>query len=227
MIQEILGQVFPIEYGIDPDTICVPIHRYNEPFSESDIKTCDSCKNNPKRVNRTNCNREILKVDNKGKEVAVVEYEKYIAQFERKRVSAGDRCDLIMADSGTDRRKIVFCDLCCYEEKYVEPNAGKKYPEGKRAKARQQMERSIEKLIQESTTAVNLLTYSEKVCLFAWRDYDVPDVPVMATRGNARSNVQAFGSVASNMASTTTSHYQKLGHEFIFMQIKYPSVYKW
>lgn len=89
------------------------------------------------------------------------------------------------------------------------------------------MERSIDTLIHQHVTAVNLLTYHEKVCLFAWRDYDVPDVPVMATRGNARSNVQAFGSTVSNMATTTTTHHQKVGHDFTFMQVKYPTEYNW
>lgn len=227
MIQEILGQIFPLEYGIDPAIVHVPIVRYNGPFTETDPKTCNPCQANPNRTNRMGCNREILKVNNNGEEIAVVDFEQYIGQFERYGAKVADRCDLVLSDSGRSHRKIAFCDLCCYEEKYVEPNTGNRYPEGKRAKARQQMERSIEELIQKSTTAVNLLTYAEKVCLFAWRDFDVPDAPVTATRGDARSNVQVFGSIVSNMAAITTSHHQKVGHDFTFMQIKYPSVYNW
>lgn len=130
-------------------------------------------------------------------------------------------------DSGVNHTKIVFCDLCCYEEKYVESNDGNSYPQGKRAKARLQMERSIEVLVQESVTAVNLLTYPEKVCLFAWRDYSVPDTPVRAERGNPLSNMQAMITSPSSMATHTTTHHQQLGHGFTFMQIKYPTVYNW
>lgn len=223
MIENILGQIFPTEYGVDPASIHVPIVRRNAPFSVSDPKACVPCQANPQRAYRAGCNHEILRVNNNGEEIAVVSYEQYIAQYGQ---NIGERCDLLMTDSGMERRKIIFCDLCCYSEAFVEPNTGR-YPQGKRAKARQQMERSIDALINQDVTAVNLLTYHEKVCLFAWRDYDVPDVPVMATRGNARSNVQAFGSTVSNMATTTTTHHQKVGHDFTFMQVKYPTEYNW
>ena len=225
MIETILGQLFPIEYGIEPSKIVVPIIRHSTPFSVSDPKACATCLNDPNRISRANCNREILKINNRGMEIGVVNYEQYIAQFDKdKRV--GERCDLLMTESGEDRRKIVFCDLCCQEEKFVEPNAGK-YPQGKRAKARQQMERTIDFLIQQEVTAVNLLTYQEKICLFAWRDYDVPDEPVQATRGDARSNVQVFGSTLSNLKGITTAHHRKAKHDFTFVQVKYPTTYQW
>ena len=223
MIENILAQIFPTEYGVESTSIHVPIVRHNTPFSVSDPNACGPCLANPQRTYRAGCNHEILRVNNNGEEIAVVSFEQYIAQYGP---NIGERCDLIMTDSGMERRKIVFCDLCCYSEAFVEPNAGR-YPQGKRAKARQQMERSIDALINQYVTAVNLLTYHEKICLFAWRDYDVPDVPVMATRGNARSNVQVFGSTVSNMATTTTTHHQKVGHAFTFMQVKYPAEYNW
>ena len=175
MIENILGQIFPVEYGVTPASIHVPIVWHNAPFSVSDPNACDPCQANPQRAYRAGCNHEILRVNNNGEEIALVSYEQYITQYGQ---NIGERCDLLMTDSGMERRKIVFCDLCCYSEALVEPNTGK-YPQGKRAKARQQMERSIDTLIHQHVTAVNLLTYHEKVCLFAWRDYDVPDVPVM------------------------------------------------
>ena len=89
------------------------------------------------------------------------------------------------------------------------------------------MDRSIRVLLEESTTAVNLLTYTEKVCLFAWRDYNVPDTHVVATRGDVRSNVLAFGSTISNLATQTTTLHQRMGYNFRFIQVKYPSVYNW
>lgn len=226
MIESLLRKVFPVQYGLPTDTIIVPIKRYNSPFACSDEKSCISCHSNPEKEYRKMCNEEVLKVNNNGTEIVVVEFEKYITQFEKTAANIKDRCDLLMSDGGMEHNKIVFCDLCCYEEKYVEPNSGM-YPMGKRAKARQQMERSIEVLLQESTTAVNLLTYPEKVCLFAWRDYDVPDTHVLAQPRNACANVQAFGASISNLALQTTTHQQRMGHNFTFMQVKYPSVYNW
>lgn len=227
MIESLLRNAFPVQYGLPTGSVHVVVQRYNAPFTISDGKTCRVCRANPARTNRAGCNEEILKVNNNGTEIAVVEFEEYITQFAGTAANVKDRCDIIMTDGGMGHNKIVFCELCCNEEKYVEPNDGNIYPMGKRAKARQQMEKSIAVLLEESTTAVNLLTYPEKVCLFAWRDYDVPDTHIAATRGNARSNVLAFGSSVSNLAEQTTTHHQRMGHDFVFMQIKYPSVYNW
>lgn len=95
------------------------------------------------------------------------------------------------------------------------------------AQSCKKMCKSIEVLIRESVTAVNILTYPERVCLFAWRDYDIPATPVLASRGDARANMQVFGSIVSNMTAQTTSHHNIMGHGFTFMQVKYPSEYKW
>lgn len=226
MIELVLKNAFPVYYGLNPENVEIPVDRYDKPFSETDGKSCERCHQLPERAYRNGCNEEILKVNNNGKEISVVRLEEYFHQFEKTSANIKDRCDLLLADSGVQNEKIVFCDLCCYEEKYVEPNSGR-YSEGKRAKARRQMLKSIEVLIEESVTAVNLLTYPQKVCLFAWRDYDVPDTPVRASRGDARANMQVFGSVVSNMTPQTTSHQIVNGHGFTFVQVKYPSVYMW
>lgn len=226
MIESILKNAFPTFYGKKTKDLEVPIRRMHAPFSETDTKSCTRCRALPERECRRQCNEEILRVDNSGREVAVIRFEEYIAQFVGTDANIRDRCDLLMADGGERHEKIAFCDLCCSTEAYVLPNDGK-YPGGKRAKARQQMLRSIEVLVQESVTAVNLLTYPERVCLFAWRDYDVPDVPVYASRGDARANMLVFGSIASNMASQTISNYGVMGYGFTFVQVKYPSEYVW
>ena len=225
MIEQLLKESFPVLYGLNPDKVSVPIQIKDIPFVLSDPKTCFDCQTNPSRADRIYCNREILKVNNNDTSINVVWFEDYIQQFKNTRANVKDRCDVILTDNGVNHTKIVFCDLCCYEEKYVEPNDGNSYPQGKRAKARQQMEKSIEVLIQESVTAVNLLTYPEKVCLFAWRDYSVPNTPVRAERGNPLSNMQAMITSPSSMATHTTTHHQQLGYGFTFMQIKYPAVY--
>lgn len=226
MIESLLKNAFPVQYGMPAGSVSVYVQRHSEPFTLSDAKACRECHATEQRANRANCNEEILKVNNNGVEIAVVEFEKYITQFEHTDANVKDRCDFLMTDSGEGHNKIVFCDLCCYEEKYVEPNTGS-YPMGKRAKARKQMEESIKVLLEESATAVNLLTYPEKVCLFAWRDYDVPDEHIIAKRGDARSNMLAFGSSISSLTAQTVTHQQRLGHGFTFVQVKFPSTYIW
>lgn len=227
MIDQMLKNAFPVEFGLRPDEVVVCKTTYNKPFTLSDKKACKACKTNPKRILQQDCNEEILKVDNNGLAIDVIAFEEYIEQFVGTAANVTDRCDYILTDNGPVHNKIVFCDLCCHEEKYVEPNTGNAYPQGKRAKARQQMQRSVEVLLQESLTKVNLLTYPEKVFLFAWREYGVPAIPVVAERGNAIDNIGAMMMTASHFSKQTTTHHHKAGHGFTFMQIKHPSVYIW
>ena len=58
MIEQILKNSFPIEYGLDSATIIVPVVTYNAPFDLTDHNSCSQCKGNPSRVDRI---RVILK----------------------------------------------------------------------------------------------------------------------------------------------------------------------
>lgn len=218
MIEEVLKRVFPIEYGREPNTIVVPIERKNFPFAIGDEKACRECHALPSRVDRMGCSEEVLKVDNNGANIAVVHLEKYMKQFAGTAIGDNQCCDYLMTDSGKGHNKIVFCELCCYDERYVEK---------KQAKARQQMERALEALIQEPQMTVLMLTYPQKVHLFAWRDYNAPDRPVVPSRGDARANMQVFGVTASSMASKTSVRHMVMDHDFKMVKIKYPSTYLW
>lgn len=218
MIAEILKELYPIECGLDNNQIVLSKETENKPFSLSDKKACIACKN----AKQLSCNEKILKVNNNGYDIDIVDFEKYVNQNPFKGTKV---CDRILADSGQNRRKIVFCELFCGEEKYVEPNEGI-YPQGKRARAREQMNASRELLLQKDVTRVNILTFAEKICLFAWRDYFL-DIPVKAKRGDVKSNMLAMLTTPSNMANQTTTHHELMDNGFKFMQIKYPSEYNW
>ncbi len=220
MIEQLLGEVVPRAFDCKPKVINVPIDKKNAPFTMSDTRACGRCQE--LKPERHECNNEILKVNNNGHEIAVVNWEKYVGQFGKEI----KRCDLLMTESGESHGRIVFCDLCCYEEKYVEPNEGI-HPEGKRAYARDQMKQSIEVLLKEPDTEHFVLTYPDKVCLFAWRDYNVPEEPVSATRRDARANVLAFATIVSAMETEMTSHHTIMNHAFTFKQIKYPAEFVW
>lgn len=223
MIVDYLKYDFPCEVAAVGFDVNVPLEMRHGVFALSDAKSCADCKR--KRPSRAGCDENVLKVDSRSAEIVVVQFEEYLGQF--KSLNSEARCDLLMAESREEGNKVVFCDLCCYDEKYVEPNAGK-YPEGKRAKARQQMRQSVELLCRaDNVTKIRLLTYPEKVCLFAWRDPNIPDKPAVPKPRDARANMQVFGSVVSNMTAQATTHRQIMAHGFTFMQIKYPSSYIW
>lgn len=223
MIVDYLKYDFPCEVAAVGFDVNVPLEMRHGVFALSDAKSCADCKR--KRPSRAGCDENVLKVDSRSAEIVVVQFEEYLGQF--KSLNSEARCDLLMAESREEGNKVVFCDLCCYDEKYVEPNAGK-YPEEKRAKARQQMRQSVELLCRaDNVTKIRLLTYPEKVCLFAWRDPNIPDKPAVPKPRDARANMQVFGSVVSNMTAQATTHRQIMAHGFTFMQIKYPSSYIW
>ena len=89
-----------------------------------------------------------------------------------------------------------------------------------------QMEKSMECLMQDPLLKVFIVTFPEKVCLFGWRDYDVPENST-PKRGNALRNMQAFIKTPSSKSKTLSTQVNVLDHGFDFVQVKYPTVYQW
>lgn len=224
MMRHLLAQRFPSEFGLNPDTITLLLEVKKGSFTLSDSKACTACKAVPSRTGRVSCNEEILNIQS-SVDVAVLDFERYIQQFSKTSLGIRDVCDYLLFDESNNHRKIAFCDLTCSDEKWVEPNTGM-YPEGKRAKVKSQMLKSLEYLLKEYLLAVDILTFADKVCLFGWRDFDNPEVNTVApVHDNAKKNMQVFGRTPSSMAKQLTSEKTILGHGFFFVQVKYPYVY--
>ena len=226
MIIQLLQEYLPNNYGMNPNRVSVPAFIKTEPFTLTDNKACIDCHRQPNRTNRNDCNEEMLKVENNGQEVTVVHFEIYISQFDRTPANIHERCDYLLVDNTENHRKIVFCDLTCSDSKWVEPNKGE-YPEGKRAKAKQQMLASIKALLNIPLLDTTILTFTERICLFGWREYGVPKVPVIAKRNHVIHNMEAFMTTPSSMANQLNQKKEILGHGFSFIQQKYPAVYHW
>lgn len=222
LIDRLLQVHYPQEFGLDSDGVVVDmtIHRGLVDFSDS--KACDDCQE--LRPQRNSCNRVNLKIDASANPIEIVNFEKYISQFDNTPAAIRDRCDYIFVDATLGHDKIAFCDLTCSEEKYVNPNGGK-YPLGKRAKASEQMKKSLEGLLQVPLFAHYILTFPNKICLFGWREYSVSDVTPQ--RGNAIRNMLAFMSTPSAKCTTLRKMVSIVGYNFSFVQVKYPMVYQW
>lgn len=233
MIEFFLKNTFPSYYGINPDCVNVPIERIQQPFIKVDTKACNdaasiqynaSSEFNKYRDICLTCDRVVLSVDNKGQEITIVEFENYINSLPTIQIIE-NRCDLIMTD-GTPHNKIVFCDLCCYDEKYIGPNNGS-HPEGKMAYARKQMEQSIEMFMDIEVLNNYILTYPDKVCLFAYRSYNAIQQPVKAHRGNVEDNMLAMTVTPSSVSGSIVTENKIMNHNFTFVQNKYPTIYHW
>ena len=232
MIEYFLKEVLPSSHNINPADVNVMISHENSPFSMVDYKACDEAKRThtdgalDKYANIcSSCHHVVLQVDNNGQDITVVEFEKYVDSLPNKIINGQKRCDLLMTD-GEPHNKIVFCDLCCYDEKYIGPNDGK-FPNGKRAEARKEMEESVEMLLRVQLLDHYILTYPNKVCLFAYKSYNPVKQPVMAQRGNARANMQAMLTTASSISGQVITTEQIMNHNFTFVQNKYASIYIW
>ena len=223
MIRKLLSHRFPSEFGLSLDDVSLPLREEKDTFVLSDNKACIECKK--RRADRISCDEEILKIRSSSA-VAVLAFEKYMSQYIGTKLKVKDVCDYLLFDESVNHHKIAFCDLTCSAAEWVEPNSGK-YPEGKRAKAKTQMLQSLEYLLQEPLLAGNVLTYVERVCLFGWREYGRPeemaDKPV---RNSVTNNLQVFGKTPSSMAKQLTYPKNIIGHDFFFVQVKYPSLYE-
>lgn len=126
MIEFLLKERLPQHYGINPDGVSVPIVHKNEPFTEVDAKACREASSNEYSEGVFNkfekicssCDHVVLKVDNNHHEITVVKFEQYVNSLPKRIIDRKKRCDLLMTD-GIPHNKIVFCDLCCYDDYYI------------------------------------------------------------------------------------------------------------
>lgn len=232
MIEHLLKNIFPGYLGIDSEKVNVPIEYVQLPFEKADAKACGDVANvrynkessfNKYRDACSECDKVVLKVDNRGHKITIVQFENYINSLPDR--GFGKRCDLLMTD-GIDHKKIVFCDLCCYDERYIGPDT-KNQKEGKRAFARKQLENSIEMFMNVDLLNHYILTFHEKVCLFAYRSYNNIQQAVEATRGDAEKNMQALMASPSSISGSIVSESKIMNHNFTFVQNKYPAIYNW
>ena len=111
---------------------------------------------------------------------------------------------------------MAFCELTCSDRKYVEGEGGK------RAKVIRQMEDALESLLAVDEFSKYILAFRDKVFLFGWREYAMPDIE--PERNNPLANMEAFCRTPSAMSGMLEYQPYK---GFAFIQIKYPTAYQW
>lgn len=243
---DILKEILPRSLGADPEGIEMPVRVERQPFARADAKACKAATKADYAAREAfdkyrhvcqECNHVVLKVNNSGQEISVVDFEEYISQLPQKETAGKHRCDLLMSD-GEQHKKIVFCELCCYDEKYIEPNDSIGMPQGKRAQACRQMKESVEFFLREegnTVVAQHILTYSEKVGLFAYRSYACAEQLGEAPSGKAEANMWAMLRTPSAVSEQVITEEKiqvitedgVMEHGFRFVRNKYPKEYCW
>ena len=186
-------------------------------FTLNDDIACDKCKNSA-------CNKENLIINSGDALIHIIDFEKYVAQFAGTAAElTGGRCDYLLYDEDREETpsKIALCDLTCSETKHIEPNNGK-YPEGKRAKAFNQMRNSLECLLEsEQLLRLSILSKSIRQLIFGWRERggDVADL--------AEANMLDFAMNPSLSEPLLRSQQYASKYRFEFIQVKYNENYIW
>lgn len=190
---------------------------YSEPFSLYDEEACNQCP----VFKKINCaNQEIVQVNCGDVPVEVINIEEIIKSFSNNASS----CDFLMTEENSlIRNQLVFCELTCSQEKYVDPYTNDKGKQiGKRAKAENQLKKSVISIMNLSDDCRNyIVEFPKRVCLFAWKD------TLSNTEKNVKDNMQIFIKTPSSMAKTLTKHESILDCDFTFVEIRYPTIFNW
>lgn len=223
MIKHLLVSRYPQEKGYSPSVeIIYPEVIYANNFFLSDKHSCVPSKKKG-LAKCVECSEDVLYI-NTAKPIHELDFDAYTRQFDDTIAEfKGDRCDYLLYDENENmaRPQIVFCELTCMESKYVEPNTGHN-PEGKRAKAYKQIKNSIENLLSIFLLNTAILTYPSKIGLFGWREVSDDSVDDEVTR-----NIESFSATPAEESPILYNTTFVIGHNFTFIQIKYPTHFEW
>lgn len=221
LIEHILTQSYPRQNGF-PSTkqVAYPVSIYTSDFGITDSKSCNAAQKNSRHKCNA-CNKIVLNIDTT-QPVKALRFDEYATQFDGTSAAIkGNRCDYLLYDDFQNPSRLVLCELTCSEAQYVEPNEGN-YSEGKRARAYKQIKDSIENLLNIFILDVRILTTTSKIGLFGWREEkEVSDAD------KAIKSMLDFAATPSEQEPILYTDDFILGHNFIFVQIKYPSHFDW
>lgn len=213
----------PQAYGLTKTGITVDISKHSGRFALYDADRCAGCKTVLKKI----CNRENILIEAKS-DVLVACHESYLKQFGEKSLGKGKRCDYFLADDSDAKSKVAFCELTCAIEDTIEPNEERKYlPEGKRAKAMKQLEDSVKRFTSKEVSKSYLSTFPVRHCIFGWRDPFSINATAPQKRGDLEANMKIMGMATSGSETILLQKQQIDDMEFVFYQVKYPSIYIW
>lgn len=218
-MRHLLTERLPQHYGISK-LISLSDKVYTKQFSLSDASACVSCKN--KFTDRADCDKQVMFIKT-NEQLHVVDFEAYVRQFENTTLEIKQHCDYLLYDENESGRAIAFCDLTCSAEEHVEPNPSDSYPLGKRFKAFEQMRSSLEFLLNVELLDFQILTCQQKLALFGWREKEINT----KTKDKAAKSMEIFKTTPASTAPIIYTDTLIMEHGFVFVQIKYPTVFEW
>lgn len=193
------------------------IHLMNEitvsgAFSLKDDKACGQCI----PFFSGNCGHETFLIHSNS-DIHCLDIEAFFDGFKN---VLGDRCDRLLYDG----RKCVLLDLYCGMSEYLDPHKKeKKVVTGKKEKARNQIEKTIERLCSVHDIEDYLNGMSEKVGVFGYRSKDeemFKNIPKTLRQSEKAFLMPYIMQAERRLASP-------MSHGFIFLMHSYPKRYEW
>lgn len=215
MIETLLKEDLPQAYGLTRAHVTLNYSDKTGTFEFGDKVACQNCKQ--KFPERGGCNEKTMKVDAADNTITVVEYEDYMNQFNGKQYAIGGRCDMMIFDE--KGHKVVFCDLGCYSERYVEQ---------KQKRSHLQARDSLARFLRKPCGKTFIEQFNEKVLIFGRRDPAVePNAVYTPIRGEVKRNIQAFLKNPISMPKYVISSEVVEGENVNFIIVNYPETYVW
>ncbi len=183
-------------------------------FPLNDEKACRECRGQ----NKQQCSEEdadrhmLLHADHP---VTVVDIEGFLNQFDGKKAALKDRCDRMLYDDN----KIVLVDFYCGQQKFVPPysNTQGEQP-GKLAKARLQINSTVEKICEMPSINEKMDEYASKEGIFACRIKQPTEVTTLPGAVAMQTFLNSIPQVKG---------YTIIAHGFKFRMLEYPEIYEW
>lgn len=215
MIDNLLKNDLPRAYGIQRPNVQLIYYQRTDAFELGDNVACAQCKEN---YTNNDCNEKVIKINARDYTITIVNHEDYINQFNGKQFAKGRRCDYMMVDADT-HRKIVFCDLGCYSEKYVLK---------KQRDVQRQLRDSFKRFLDKPCGENFINQFVEKILIFGRRDRAINfDVSPTPASGNIKGNMQAFLTNPLSKSKYAESEVTINDTKVRFLIINYPEPYIW
>lgn len=183
-------------------------------FSLNDKKACHECRGQ----NKQQCSEEdadrhmLLHADHP---VTVVDIEGFLNQFDGKKAAIKDRCDRMLYDDN----KIVLVDFYCGQQKFVPPYSNTRGEQpGKLAKARLQINSTVEKICEVPSINERIAHYATKEGIFACRIKKPEPNPALLGEPAMQTFLNSIPQVKG---------YTDIAHGFKFRMLEYPEIYEW
>lgn len=203
-LESLLLEVLPDTFGWRKRVSTLNSRLHSMDFALTDNNACTQCE-----VRGNSCEeKEVAKFSVNGTEVVTYDIEGYLNQYANHYKKAkGSRCDYLHID--TSQKYFVLNELTCTAEEYVNPYTNSSGPQdGKREKARRQINAVIGLLMSVKELDSFINSHPRKIGLFSWR------IPT-STANEAETAMNMFMQPQQAVEDITTLSNIDGGFEFI------------